>query len=77
MGRLLGARGKDEAEETVRRVKDWLRDGKVAMMESVEWCGEEMVRRSGLDGGVDGRGWCNVGDVVRELGGWGDDPFPK
>lgn len=75
MGRLLGARGTDEDTETMRSVKDALRQIKVAMIEVVEWLGPEFVARSGLEGGMDGLGWCNVGDVVRELGGWGDDPF--
>ncbi|ETN43128.1 uncharacterized protein HMPREF1541_02286 [Cyphellophora europaea CBS 101466] len=76
MGRLLGARGTDEGTEQMRKIKDQLRDVKVAAMEVVEWLGEEMVVKSGLNGGMDGRGWANVGDVVRELGGWGDDPLP-
>ena len=77
MGRLLGARGTDESTKEMSRIKDLLRDIKVAAMKVVEWCGEEMVNRSGLNGGVDGKGWCNVGDVVRELGGWGDDDMQK
>lgn len=77
LGRLLGARGTDERTKEMIRIKDWLRNIKVATVTCVEFCGDEMVRRSRLDGGEDGRGWPNVGDVVRELGGWGDDPFPS
>ncbi len=72
LGRVLGARGTDEENEKMRRVKDVVRGVKVAVASVVEFCGQEMVRRSGLDAG-DGEGWPNVGDVVRELGGWGDD----
>ena len=74
MGRVLGARGSSDENAKVRRVKDVIRGIKVAMMKAVEFCGPEMVQRSRLDGGLDGlQGWPNVGDVVRELGGWGDD----
>jgi hypothetical protein len=73
MGRLLGARGTDENTEEMARIKDILRNIKVAAMSVVEWCGPEFIRRSGMESE---RGWPNVGDVVRELGGWGDDPFP-
>lgn len=73
MGRLLGARGVDEGIPEMAKIKDMLRDIKVAMMAVVEWCGDEFVRRSGMESE---KGWVNVGDVVRELGGWGDDDFP-
>lgn len=74
LGRVLGARGTDEESARMRRVKDVLRGVKVAVATAVEWVGEEMVVRSRLDGGRGGgQGWPNVGDVVRELGGWGDD----
>lgn len=74
MGRVLGARGSDDENEKIRRIKDVLRGLKVAIMTTVEFCGPEMVQRSRLDGGPDGlQGWPNVGDVKRELGGWGDD----
>jgi hypothetical protein len=74
MGRLLGARGTDESTKGMSTIKDKLRDIKVAAMSVVEWCGPEMVRRSGMESE---RGWVNVGDVVRELGGWGEDEFPS
>ena len=74
LGRVLGARGSDETDEKVCRAKDVVRGVKVAVMASVEFVGDEMVQRSRLDGGKDGlQGWPNVGDVSRELGGWGDD----
>jgi hypothetical protein len=73
MGRLLGARGTDESTPEMGKIKNMLRDIKVAMMVVVEWCGEEFVRRSGMESE---KGWINVGDVLRELGGWGDDEFP-
>lgn len=73
LGRVLGARGSDDSEERVRKVKDVLRGVKVAVASAVEFCGDDMVRRSGLDGAGEGMGWPNVGDVVRELGGWGED----
>jgi hypothetical protein len=69
LGRLLGARGTDEENEKMRRIKDIIRGVKVAVGRSVEFVGEEMMRRSGLDRGA----WGNVGDIGRELGGWGDD----
>jgi hypothetical protein len=74
LGRVLGARGSDDENDKIRRIKDVLRGIKVAVMKAVEFCGPEMVQRSRLDGGPDGlQGWPNVGDVKRELGGWGDD----
>ena len=54
------------------RIKDVLRGVKVCGMRVVEWVGEEFVRRSGMESK---QGWPNVGDVVRELGGWGDDAW--
>lgn len=70
LGRMLGARGENEEDEGVRTVKDVLRSVKVVVMSVVEFVGPEMVRRSGLDSEL---GWVNVGDVKRELGGWGED----
>lgn len=67
LGRLLGARGEDEMEETVRKVKDLLRSVKVALMDVVEFVGGEFLRRAKLDT------WPNVGDVSRVLSGWGED----
>ena len=72
LGRVLGARQSDEENEKMRRVKDVVRGVKVAVASVVEFCGDGMVQRSGLDAS-DGLGWPNVGDVSRELGGWGDD----
>ncbi|KAK5092908.1 hypothetical protein LTR24_004703 [Lithohypha guttulata] len=68
LGRLLGARGSDESDSAVRTVKDQLRSLKVAIMDVVEFVGEEYLRKAKLDT------WPNVGDVVRMLGGWGEDP---
>lgn len=73
MGRLFGARGTDESTPEMGKIKDMLRDIKVAAMSVVEWCGPEFVRRSGMESEL---GWVNVGDVVRDLSGWGDDDFP-
>ncbi|KAK6379598.1 uncharacterized protein PV06_00502 [Exophiala oligosperma] len=74
LGRVLGARGTDETSMKVGRAKDVIRGVKVAVATVVEFVGDEFVKRSRLDGGVDGtQGWPNVGDVSRELGGWGDD----
>ena len=73
MGRLLGARGTNESTPEMGRIKDMLRNIKVAAMSVVEWCGPEFVRRSGMESEI---GWVNVGDVTRDLGGWGDDEFP-
>ena len=74
LGRVLGARGGDDESTKMRRIKEVLRGVKVAVSTAVEFCGQEMVRRSGLDGTAgEGLGWPNVGDVIRELGGWGDD----
>lgn len=67
MGRLLGARGSDDETDEMRRIKDQLRALKVAVITVVEFVGEEFVRRARIEA------WGNVGDVVRELGGWGDD----
>ncbi|EXJ58219.1 hypothetical protein A1O7_05644 [Cladophialophora yegresii CBS 114405] len=73
LGRLLGARGHDDENDKMRRIKDVVRGVKVAVATVVEFCGQEMVRRSGLDASDGQQGWPNVGDVVRELGGWGGD----
>ncbi|KAJ9609632.1 hypothetical protein H2200_005960 [Cladophialophora chaetospira] len=73
LGRVLGARGTDEENQKMRRVKDVVRGVKVAVSLAVEFAGAEMVKRSGLDASDGGLGWPNVGDVGRELGGWGED----
>ncbi|KAK5037495.1 hypothetical protein LTR13_004652 [Exophiala sideris] len=74
LGRVLGARGSDEETPKMRRIKDIIRGVKTAIASVVEFVGPEMVARSRLDGGPDGlQGWPNVGDVLRDLGGWGDD----
>jgi hypothetical protein len=65
LGRLLGARGEDASNE----IKDILRGVKMAIMSCVEWCGVEMEGRVRLSE------WPNVGDVARELGGFGSDVF--
>jgi hypothetical protein len=67
LGRLLGARGPD-AENSV---KDVIRGVKMAAMTCVEFCGAEMEGRVRLSE------WPNVGDVSRELGGFGDDAFEE
>ena len=73
LGRLLGARGNDENTEKMNRIKDSLRSVKVGVMSVVDWvdgpggANEEMARKVRMSN------WVNVGDVVRELGGWGDD----
>ena len=67
LGRLLGARGSDEKTNEMARVKDAMRGVKVAAMGVVEFVGEEFLRKAKLDS------WPNVGDVVRVLGGWGED----
>lgn len=67
LGRLLGARGPDAENE----VKDVIRGVKMAAIAAVEFCGVEMEGRVKL---VE---WPNVGDVSRELGGFGDDVFEK
>ncbi|KPI37394.1 uncharacterized protein AB675_10389 [Cyphellophora attinorum] len=80
MGRLMGARGTDETTKVMTRIKDNLRNIKVAAMEVVEWLGPEMVSRSSLEADPSdssGRGWPNVGDVVRNLSSWGDDELPR
>ncbi|RMZ81991.1 hypothetical protein DV737_g2338, partial [Chaetothyriales sp. CBS 132003] len=69
LGRMLGARGKDESTEQMVKVKDIVQQVKLAARAVVEWCGPEYVAKSKMDKG----GWPDVGDVVRELGGWGDD----
>ena len=69
LGRLLGARGTDENSQQMHEIKDVVRAIKTAALEVIEFLGEDMVN------------WCNVtampnvGHVVAELGGWGDDPF--
>ncbi|EXJ91251.1 hypothetical protein A1O1_04361 [Capronia coronata CBS 617.96] len=80
LGRVLGARGADtntkkpdiDTEETdrnqIRRIKLVLTGVKAAVVAAVQFCGAEMVMRSRLDAG-----WPDAEDVVRELGGWGDD----
>ena len=54
------------------KIKDVLRAVKVCSMRVVEWVGEDFVGRSGMESK---QGWPNVGDVGRELGGWGDDAW--
>ncbi|OCT51196.1 hypothetical protein CLCR_08599 [Cladophialophora carrionii] len=57
LGRLLGARGANDGTDKMRRIKDVVRGVKVAVSTVVEFCGPEMVKRSGLDA-TDGRlGW--------------------
>ena len=73
LGRVLGARGDDDETAKLRRIKDVIRGVKVAAATAVEFCGPDFVKRSGLDASNPGLGWPNVGDVVRELGGWGGD----
>jgi hypothetical protein len=67
MGRLLGARGTDEDTTKMQTIKDQLRDLKCAVIEVVSFVGEEFERRAKV------QDWGNVGDIVRILGGWGDD----
>jgi hypothetical protein len=78
LGRVLGARGNEEAEgidagrkEKLERIKDVVKGCKMACMTVVEFVGPEYVQRSAMKG--EGKGWPNVEDVSRELGGWGDD----
>jgi hypothetical protein len=73
LGRVLGARGNNDENDKMRRIKNVVRGVKVAVSMVVEFCGPDMVKRSGLDASNGGLGWPNVGDVVRDLGGWGDD----
>ncbi len=67
MGRLLGARGKEDESEKMRRVKGQLMNLRQAVMSVVEFVGEEFVGRAKLEK------WANVENMVREFGGWGDD----
>jgi hypothetical protein len=67
LGRLLGARGPD-AENSV---KDVIRGVEMAAIAAVEFCGVDIEGRVRLSE------WPNVGDVSRELGGFGDDPFEE
>ena len=67
LGRLLGARGPDAENE----VKDVIRQVKVATIAAVEFCGKSMEERVKL------QDWPNVGDVSRELGGFGDDAYDE
>lgn len=69
MGRLLGARGKDENSEMLEVIKDQLKKLKQAVMNVVQFVGERFVLRANLEE------WANVEDVGKELGGWGDDEF--
>lgn len=67
MGRLLGARGSNEDTDDMKKIKDILKNLRVAMMSIVEWVGEDYVRKANT------RAWVNVEDVVEELDGWGED----
>ena len=62
LGRLLGARGQ-EADDGLLRDLERVRE---AVAECVRWCGDEMIRRTGL------KDWPMVSDVVGELGGFGE-----
>ena len=67
LGRLLGARGADDASPELRKIKDMLRSLKVATMAVVDFVGQEFLNKAKLDT------WPNVGDVVRVLNSWGED----
>jgi hypothetical protein len=67
LGRLLGARGPDAEND----VKDVIRGVKMAAIAVVEFCGPKMEERVRL------QEWPNVGDVSRELSGFGDDVFDE
>jgi hypothetical protein len=62
LGRLLGARGKDN-NETLFQDLEMVRE---AIMEGVRWCGDEMIERTRLEQ------WPTVADMVNELGGFGE-----
>lgn len=79
LGRVLGARGNEvdgnmNAEEKGRleQIKNVVRGVKVACTRAVEFVGPDFVKSCGMEVG-EGKGWPNVGDVSRELGGWGED----
>ncbi len=72
MGRVLGARGRADSKRQAAAVAA-VTGVRTAIATTVKFCGPEMVRRSNLDQPPTTSGWPDVDDVVRELGGWGDD----
>ena len=67
LGRLLGARGDDETTTEMKEIKDALRQTKVNIMAVVDFVGD------GFENKAKTGTWPNVGDVIRVLGGWGED----
>ena len=62
LGRLLGARGKEDNE----RVLNDLGKTREAIRECVRWCGPEMAERTKVER------WPTAADVMRELDGFGE-----
>ena len=50
-------------------IKDVVRAVKTAVLAVVDFLGQDMVRQCNVTT------MPNVGEVVTDLGGWGDDPF--
>ena len=67
MGRLLGARGKDDGSEKMQHILGQLLRLKQAVVSVVEFVGSEFLVKAKLEK------WANPNSVTRDLGGWEDD----
>ncbi|KAI7760917.1 hypothetical protein LZL87_008129 [Fusarium oxysporum] len=66
MGRLLGAKGKDDASEEMKEILQKLNNLKEAVVSVVHFVGQEFVNKAKLDK------WADATSVSRDLGGWGN-----
>ncbi|EGU77781.1 hypothetical protein FOPG_16551 [Fusarium oxysporum f. sp. conglutinans race 2 54008] len=66
MGRLLGAKGKDDASEEMQEILQKLMNLKEAVVSVVHFVGQEFVNKAKLDK------WADATSVSRDLGGWGN-----
>ena len=67
MGRLLGARGKDEQSEKMKQILDQLKNLKQAVVSVVEFVGGDCLTKAKLEK------WAKPEGVASGMGGWGDD----
>jgi len=66
MGRLLGAKGKDDASEEMQKILQKLMNLKEAVVSVVHFVGQEFVNKAKLDK------WADATSVSKDLGGWGN-----
>lgn len=67
MGRMLGARGKDNQSAASTKIKSQLNNLRQAVMEIVRFVGDDFAERAKLDK------WASVDSMLAEFVGWGDD----